>query len=121
MPLVMLRRDATGPFRRCIRDEKGTILETLEFAPGVPQNVPGEKVSAIFGDLYKALLPVAPQFVPGSDPPQLNGKFDVIPREEFDRANDPNRDEAESEVSNQMEVVVSETSHGTKPAKRPGK
>lgn len=115
MPLVMLRRDANGPFKRSVRDAKGNILETLEFKPGEPQDVPSDKVSAIIGDLYNALLPVVPLFVPGTDPPQPNGKFEVIPREELDGVSET------PEVNSEADTAHQETANGTKPARRSGK
>lgn len=58
MPLVMLKKDWPGTFRRNVRDAAGAITETLKFEPGVPEEVPYDKLPAIAGDLFKSLFPI---------------------------------------------------------------
>lgn len=55
---IMLKRDWQGKFRRSVRDEKGEILETLTFEPGVPLELNAEQYKAVKDDIGKALQEV---------------------------------------------------------------
>lgn len=74
MPWVMLRGDASAPFRKYVRDKLGNIIETLTFAPGMPQEVAYDHMPLIEGDLFHALVPMKTA---------ANGKFEPIEREVF--------------------------------------
>ena len=58
MPLVMLKKDWPGTFRRNVRNTAGAVTETLTFEPGVPEEVPYDKLPVIAGDLFKSLFPI---------------------------------------------------------------
>lgn len=87
MPLVMLRRDAATTFRRYVRDTSGAIIETLEFEPGVPVDVPWDKFPVIERDLFAALKPVIPDTKSGATPGELipTGKFLEMDRAEYEK------------------------------------
>ena len=55
MALVMAKKSWPGVFRRSVRDDRGQISHTLEFAPGEPVEVTGADLKAIEGDLGVAL------------------------------------------------------------------
>ena len=55
MPLVMLKRDWPGKFRRTIGEGKKT--QVLEFLPGVAVDLTAKQIDGIKGDLGRALMP----------------------------------------------------------------
>jgi|GEM_PF-5114039 len=56
-PEVMCKRNSPGHFRRNVRDAKGEIVRTLEFEPGVPQEIKSKAdFDAIRDDIGKALV-----------------------------------------------------------------
>ncbi len=71
MPLVMLKKDWPGTFRRSIRDDKGKIISTLEFNPGEPVDISYDQLPAIEKDMFHALLPVT-----------VDAKGHIVPIEE---------------------------------------
>lgn len=99
MPLVQARGDIKGTFKRSVRDAKGGIVKTLQFPAGEVVDVPVEDIPAILNDMYKALNPVRPLYktetVNGNEVQTLNGKFAVIPKEEFDAMMSDDAEEAE--------------------------
>lgn len=60
MPLVMLKRDWPGNFRRTITEKvRGKdVKRTLEFSPGVPVELTNAEIKAVLPDIGIALLPV---------------------------------------------------------------
>lgn len=88
--LVMFKTPSTGVFRRSVRDAKNTdvILKTLEFPANEPQVVEWSDYRAIKDDMYKALVPVEPLYMPrkqDTDPLIPNGKLGVIDPERFEK------------------------------------
>lgn len=55
MPLVMLKKNWPGGFRRNVRDKAGKILRTLEFTQGETLDVEPADCAAIAADIGKSL------------------------------------------------------------------
>ncbi len=134
MPLVMCKKDATGTFRRSIRDKAGNILETLEFPPGEAVDVPFEKLPAVQGDFYHGLVPVRPLYLskPNADGLLVpNGKYAVIDPEDLEKMLKGDVDDATMEAATAPDASVvlpvvaavpePEVSGGKKPTERSGK
>jgi hypothetical protein len=112
MPLVKLRDDIKGTFRRSQRDKTGAILKTLEFPSGLPVDVDWNDLSVIANDLHNALVPVVPLFYPAktSDPNEAlvpNGKYRTIPKDVLEAMLNapPEPDDAELEALTAPEPV----------------
>lgn len=58
MALLMLRRGWPGTFRRSIRDEKGSVIRSVEFLKDEPQEVSSGELPAFLPDIDNALVPV---------------------------------------------------------------
>ena len=75
MALVMLKKSRTGTFRRSPKNEKGEVIQVIDFTPGEPVDVPLNCLAALQGDFYQTLFPV--YLGP-------TGKPIIVPRDEFD-------------------------------------
>ena len=58
MPLVMLKRDWPGTFRRTIKRKDGSVVRRAEFTPGAPTEVTDEEFNLLEPDIDVALFEV---------------------------------------------------------------